>query len=151
MIYLPVYSTTFLLPSSPHRDSDRTPHCPPQEWSGKGAHITNYFTQAWSAFRGQVSYIRKEKYCTATTTTTAVSRSGYHPWILRRGGLESSVRRLISYICKTMKKTFFRQKSFLGKKKEIFLRIFQNSGFMIIFDNLWIFHVLFVYLLKFLD
>ena len=31
------------------------------------------------------------------------------------------------------------------------MRIFQNSGFMIIFDNLLISHVLFVYLLKFLD
>ena len=39
------------------------------------------------------SYIRKGKYRPATTTTTPappVSRSGYPPWILKRGGLESS-------------------------------------------------------------
>ena len=38
--------------------------------------------------------IRKEKYRPATTTTTpaataTLSRSGYPPWILKRGGLES--------------------------------------------------------------
>ena len=49
------------------------------------------------------SYIRKEKYrpatttpATATTTATAVSRSGYPPWILKRAGLESSGQRLLS-------------------------------------------------------
>ena len=45
------------------------------------------------------SYIRKEKYRPATTTpatATAVSRSGDPPWILKRGGLESSGRRQIS-------------------------------------------------------
>ena len=40
------------------------------------------------------SYIREEKYRPATATTTAVyvcmSRSGYPPRILKRGGLESS-------------------------------------------------------------
>ena len=35
------------------------------------------------------SKIRKEESCPATTTAT-VSRSGYPPWILKRGGLESS-------------------------------------------------------------
>ena len=40
-----------------------------------------------------ISYIRKEKYLPATTpAAAAVSRSGYPPWILKRGGLESSGR-----------------------------------------------------------
>ena len=46
-----------------------------------------------------VSNIRKGKYSPATTTTTpaatataTVSRSGDPPWILKRGGLESSGR-----------------------------------------------------------
>ena len=43
-----------------------------------------------------ISNIRKRKYSPATTTTTpataTVSRSGYPPWILKRGGLESSGR-----------------------------------------------------------
>ena len=46
------------------------------------------------------SYIRKEKYCPATTTpaaaATPVSRSGYPPWVLKWGRLESSGRELIS-------------------------------------------------------
>ena len=41
--------------------------------------------------QGTPSNIRKEKYCPATTTTP-VSRSGDPPWILKRGGLESSGR-----------------------------------------------------------
>ena len=36
------------------------------------------------------SNIRKEKCRPATTTPTPVSCSGYPPWILKRGGLESS-------------------------------------------------------------
>ena len=48
------------------------------------------------------SYIRKEKYRLATTPAAAAaaaaapSRSGDPPWILKRGGLESSGQRLIS-------------------------------------------------------
>ena len=53
-----------------------------------------------------LSYIRKEKYRPATTTpatatATAVSRSGYPLWILKRAGLESSGRILISLNGKT--------------------------------------------------
>ena len=47
--------------------------------------------------RYRVSNIRKRKYSPATTAAAAaapapVSRSGYPPWILKRGGLESSGR-----------------------------------------------------------
>ena len=39
-----------------------------------------------------LSYIRKDKYCPATTPTPPVSRSGYPPWILKWAGPESSGR-----------------------------------------------------------
>ena len=39
------------------------------------------------------SYIRKGK-CRPATTPTTPSRSGYPPWILKQGGLESSGQRL---------------------------------------------------------
>ena len=53
------------------------------------------------------SYIRKEKYRPATTPAAPMSRSGYPPWILKRGGVESSGRRLISSIGKTKRIAFF--------------------------------------------
>ena len=41
------------------------------------------------------------------TTTPPVSRSGYPPWNLKSGGVESSGRRLISSFGKTKRKAFF--------------------------------------------
>ena len=57
------------------------------------------------------SYIRKEKYRPATTSTsttpTTPSHSGYPPWILKQGGLDSFGQRLISSIGKTKRMAFF--------------------------------------------
>ena len=53
------------------------------------------------------SYIRKGKCCPATTPTTTPSCSGDPPLILKRVGLESSGRRLISSIGKTKSIAFF--------------------------------------------
>ena len=74
-----------------------------------------------------ISYIRKGKYRPATTTTTTpaatVSRSGYPPWILKRGGLESSGRIPSSLYWKTKRIAFFfffrrtKKKKFKKKKK----------------------------------
>ena len=49
-----------------------------------------------------------------------MSRSGDPPWILKRGGLESSGRRLISLIGKTKRIAFF---FFSAKKKNLFKKI----------------------------
>ena len=54
-----------------------------------------------------ISYIKKGKYRPATTTPTSPSRSCYHSWILKRGGLDTSGRRLISAIGKTKRIAFF--------------------------------------------
>ena len=59
-----------------------------------------------------LSYIRKKESCPAPA---AVSRSGYPPWILKRGGLESSGQKLISSFGKTKRIAFLY--FFFGKKK----------------------------------
>ena len=96
-----------------------------------------------------LSYIRKGKYRPATTTpATAVSRSGYPPWILKRGGLESSGRRLISSIGKIKGLVFFFS-FFQGKnifksfrffvKNMIFLRFLEIFRFLTILTIFLIF------------
>ena len=60
-------------------------------------HSRNITLEKYYFFEVKKSNIRKGKYSPATTTTPAaatatVSRSGYPPWILKRGGLESSGR-----------------------------------------------------------
>ena len=66
---------------------------------------TTHFNCRWllklhqCSVNSSLSYIRKGKCRPATTPTptpTPPSRSGYPPWILKRGGLESSGRRLNS-------------------------------------------------------
>ena len=88
-----------------------------------------------------------------------VSRLCY-PWILKRGGLESSGRILISSNGKTKRKTFFSSFFFVKKiyflkiqifKKEIndLLRCFENFGFLNNFDiflDLWFFMFFFGFL-----
>ena len=81
------------------------------------------------------------------------------PWILKRDGLESSGRRLITSIGKTKRIEnffgkiflFFKIFWFLKKKKRDFLRffqIFQILDFLTIFDNFLIFRVfLFLFLI----
>ena len=70
-----------------------------------------------------------------------MSRSGYPPWIMKRGGLESSGQRLISSIGKTNRIEFFS----VGKKKlkkkirksdffKRFFKIFWNFKF---FYHFW--------------
>ena len=55
-----------------------------------------------------VSYMRKGKKRSATTTTPAtVSRSGYPPWILKLAGLESSGQIVYSQYGKTKRIAFF--------------------------------------------
>ena len=124
----------------------------------------------------QKSYIRKGKCRTATTTPTQ-SRSGQPPWILIRGGLESSGRRLISsmgkikriafFFCKIL--YFFKMFSFfLLKKKYFFFKFFlifvfferkkitvHNFFFKCIFCVFWIFFwilsICVVFFFNFLD
>ena len=52
------------------------------------------------------SKIRKWESCSAPVDV-CMSRSGYTPWIQKRGGLESSGQRLISSFGKTQKIAFF--------------------------------------------
>ena len=80
--------------------------------------LSNIETQV---YYNQPSYIRKGKCRPATTTTPPVSRSGYPPWILKRAGLESSGRRLISSIGKTKGIAF----CFVFSKFFFFLKIFR--------------------------
>jgi hypothetical protein len=66
----------------------------------KCRHFYEFFFRNLSLLRARVfeiffiSNIRKGKYrpATPTTTRTTPTRSGYLPWILKRGGLESSGR-----------------------------------------------------------
>ena len=71
-----------------------------------------------------VSYIRKRKCRPATTPTTPTtpappSRLGYPPWILKRGGLETSGPRLISLNGKTTTMAFFWGKLIFFKKSDL--------------------------------
>ena len=70
--------------------------------STKSDASANIGRKKWKVFQDCIhkSYIRKEKYhpttTTPTVTTTAVSRSGDPPWILKQVGPGSSGQRLIS-------------------------------------------------------
>ena len=89
------------------------------------------------------SYIRKEKYNPATTPMYVCMyvchAQATLPWILKRGGLESSGRRLISSIGNTKRVAFFFwQKKYFQNfqifwKKSDFLRFFQIFEFLTIF------------------
>ena len=71
-----------------------------------------------------------------------MSRSGYPPWILKRGGLESSGRRLISSIGKTKRIAFFYfffwRKNIFSKFSD-FLKKSDFFGFFEIFSDFRIF------------
>ena len=92
------------------------------------------------------SYIIKVKCRPATPSLTTPSS----PWILKRGGLESSGRIPSSLYWKTKRiaffffgNNFFFFKFFFFLKKSDFLRFLD---FLTIFDNFWIFWVFYVFL-----
>ena len=71
-----------------------------------------------------------------------MSRSGYPPWILKRGALESSGQRLISSIGKTKKIAFFFHQQLFFLQKKIFKRWFFKDfsrflGTFWFFDHFW--------------
>ena len=78
-----------------------------------------------------------------------LSHSDHPPWIMKRGGLESSGWRLISAIGNTKRIAMFsEEKKILKKKSDFlkkseFLKIFYIFGVLAIFDNFWILGVVY--------